>query len=264
MVFFATLKFLFWEAAVLLAAMRLARAAGFRDGAGKWLGVLAIDVTVESSIAGLLSFAGWNSPILYWSFMAGLFLLGFRERPRLSALPHPRAWAFIAALTAPLLVLAFRPVEEIDSINYLHYLLDWMANRATPYTFATNYVAFWELSFLPVWIVTGVDLFFPLLALKAIAMMGAALWLVGREIGWDGQPCLLAYDPARFKVLERHPTGSVEDALTGLLETHGWRRVGADSRGCELWIFDRHQDGMARLDRLCHGAAAGPDELFVA
>src|SRR6185503_6396001 len=76
--------------------------------------------------------------------------------------------------------------EEIDSINYLHYLIDWMANRATPYTFATNYVAFWELSFLPVWTVTGVDLFFPLLALKAVVLLGLSLWLAGRELGLDG------------------------------------------------------------------------------
>ncbi len=72
---------------------------------------------------------------------------------------------------------------KIDSINYLHYLIEWMANRATPYTFATNYVAFWELSFLPTWMVTRVDLFFPLLALKAVVLLGLALWLAGRELG---------------------------------------------------------------------------------
>src|SRR5262245_23205575 len=188
MVLFATLKFVLWEAAVFLAALRLARAAGFREGAETWLGVLAIEVTLESSLAGLLSFAGWNSPAVYWGFAAFCAVAGFRERPSLAAMRHPRSWALIAALSSPLLILAFRPVEEIDSINHLHYLLDWMANRATPYTFATNYVAFWELSFLPVWAVTSVDLFFPLLALKAILMMAAALWLVGREVSWDGPP----------------------------------------------------------------------------
>jgi len=80
-------------------------------------------------------------------------------------------------------LLAFKPVEEIDSINYLHYLLDWMANRATPYTFATNYVAFWELSFLPTWTVTRVDLFFPLLALKSVVLLALSGWLLGRELG---------------------------------------------------------------------------------
>jgi hypothetical protein len=74
-------------------------------------------------------------------------------------------------------------VEEIDSVNYLHFLIDWMANRATPYTFATNYVAFWELSFLPAWVVTRVDVFFPLIALKGVALLGLGAWLVGRELG---------------------------------------------------------------------------------
>jgi hypothetical protein len=93
----------------------------------------------------------------------------------------------IAALAAPLVLLSFRRVDEIDSINYLHYLLDWMANRATPYVFATNYVAFWELSFLPAWAVTRVDLFFPLIALKGVLLLGLALWLAGRELGMENR-----------------------------------------------------------------------------
>src|SRR3569832_568311 len=88
----------------------------------------------------------------------------------------------MAALATPLILLAFRPVDEIDSVNYLHYLIEWMANRATPYSFATWYVAFWELSFLPTWTVTGVDLFFPILAFKGVAILGAAAWLFGREL----------------------------------------------------------------------------------
>ena len=87
-----------------------------------------------------------------------------------------------AALAVPLVLLSFKPVEEIDSINYLHYLIEWLSNRATPYSFATNYVAFWELSFAPVWMVTRVDWFFPLLALKALVLMGLGLWLVGDEL----------------------------------------------------------------------------------
>ena len=99
-------------------------------------------------------------------------------------------FALLAALAVPLVCLSFHPVEEIDSINYLHYLIDWMGNRATPYIFATNYVAFWELSFLPAWTVTGVDAFFPLLALKSLALLALAAWLVGRELGLRG-PLLL-------------------------------------------------------------------------
>ena len=178
----ATLKFAAWELAVFSASLRIARAMGWgkdRPVAEMWLAVVAIQVTLESSFAALFSFAGWNSAAAYWTVGALCALAGARERLGLRAVPS-RA---MVALAAPLVVLACRPVEEIDSINYLHYLIDWMANRATPYTFATNYVAFWELSFLPSWMLTGVDLFFPLLAMKAIALLALGLWLVGRELG---------------------------------------------------------------------------------
>ena len=150
--------------------------------------MLAIEVTLEASLAGLFSFAGANSVIAYW-IVAAVCLAGGGFAPaatlpaQFPSLPHA---ALIAALLVPLIFLSFKPVEEIDSINYLHYLIDWMANRATPYTFATNYVAFWELSFLPTWMVTGVDLFFPLLALKAVLLLALAAWLAGKELGLGG------------------------------------------------------------------------------
>jgi len=191
---FAILRFAAWQACVLALAARLVRALGWRlPSVEGCLAALAIDVTLEASLAGLLSFARINSGSAYWAFAAfaaaAAWLLGKRfPAVRSRRCPAPRRWAaqswpFMAALLAPLALLSFRPVEEIDSINYLHFLIDWMANRATPYTFATNYVAFWELSFLPSWMATRVDLFFPLLALKGVALLGLAVWLVGRELG---------------------------------------------------------------------------------
>ena len=181
----AIFRFVLWEAALLAASVRLTRLIGPREPAEEWLHILAINITLEASIAGLLSFAGWNAPWVWWIVAAvcALAALGIRKWPHASLPPC----GLYAALTAPLLLLSFRPVEEIDSINYLHYLIDWMANRATPYTFATHYVAFWELSFLPSWMVTRVDLFFPLLALKAVVLLGLGAWLAGRELGLNGR-----------------------------------------------------------------------------
>jgi hypothetical protein len=179
----ATLRFVCWEAALFAAAFAIARAIGFR-GVEQWLGALAIEITFESSLAAIFSFAHVNSVPLYW--VAGALCAAVAIRwARLPESSPAGKWmpAAMAALTLPLILLAFRPVEEIDSINYLHYLIDWMGNRATPYTFATNYVAFWELSFLPAWTVTRVDLFFPLLALKAIVLLALSGWLIGREFG---------------------------------------------------------------------------------
>ncbi len=188
----AILRFACWEAALFAAGARLARLAGWgkeHSVQEEAFAILAIEVTLEASIAGVFSFAGINSAAAYWVVaglcaVAGLWPIRFPGRRSTSA-------ALMAMLAAPLLLLAFKPVEEIDSINYLHYLIDWMANRATPYTFATNYVAFWELSFLPAWVVTRVDLFFPLIALKAVVLMALAAWLMGKELGLKGR--LLAW-----------------------------------------------------------------------
>ena len=191
----AVVRFACWESALFAVAIRLARLAGWQREKGEpavcvaefWLAVLAIQVTLESSIAGVLSFARLNSMFAYW-IAAAVCIAGSvtirrrQEWPRLAFGPHH----IIGAFVVPLFLLAFKPVEEIDSINYLHYLIEWLANRATPYTFATNYVAFWELSFAPAWMVTRVDLFFPLVALKAVVLMVLALWLVGKELGLSG------------------------------------------------------------------------------
>jgi hypothetical protein len=195
----AILRFSGWEIALFAASIVLARAVGLggaRRVEEKILGVLAIEIVLESSFAALFSFTGTNGPSVYW-MAAALCLLGAvatrggREALARAAsglrtaeiLRYPRAAACAAGLLTPLILLSFRPVQESDSLNYLHYLIDWMANRATPYTFATNYVAFWELSFLPSWTVTGLDVFFPLLALKAVVLLALAAWLAGRELG---------------------------------------------------------------------------------
>jgi hypothetical protein len=174
----AVLKFLAWEAAIFAVSVRLARLVAWESAAEEWLAIIGIEITLESSFACVFTFAKMNSLVAYWVVAIVCLVLG--RPPRL---PKTRApWVpAIGALASPLVLLSFRPVEEIDSINHLHYMIDWMANRANPYVFATNYVAFWELSFLPVWTVTRVDLFFPLLELKSLVLMVLALWLLGRE-----------------------------------------------------------------------------------
>lgn len=195
---FATLRFACWQAALFLASVPLARLCGFhrfRRAEEQLLALLAVELTLESSLAGAFSFLGINSLAAYGAaaalcLLAALLLPAGRRSlapfaralSRLEIFRYPRSTGIVAALLVPLCFLSFRPVQEIDSINYLHYLIEWMGNRATPYTFATNYVAFWELSFLPAWMVTGVDLFFPLLALKAVVLLALALWLAGREL----------------------------------------------------------------------------------
>ena len=195
----AVLRFACWETALFAVSIVLARALGWRGARRveeKILAVVAIEIVLESSFAALFSFTRINGPSVYWAAAALCALAAVATRHGREALEraagglktaeivrYPRAAACLAGLLTPLVFLSFHPVQESDSINYLHYLIDWMANRATPYSFATNYVAFWELSFLPSWTVTGLDVFFPLLALKAVALLALAAWLAGRELG---------------------------------------------------------------------------------
>jgi hypothetical protein len=185
-ILFASLRFALWEAALFLVALRLTRSLGWtKPGPEIWLAVLSIEITLESSVAGALFFAHWNSQAAYWVFAALAVGLAVASRPRLrwENLKAPVWPALVAGLAAPLVLLSFKPVENIDSINYLHYMIDWMANRTTPYTFATGYGPFAEMSFAPSWMVTGVDLFFPLIALKSVLLVGLGAWLVGKELG---------------------------------------------------------------------------------
>ncbi len=183
----ALLEFVCFEAALFAAAAVLVGRMG-RSGEERWLLILGVEVMLEASLAGLFSFTGTNSRASYWfaAILCASAAIMCRRRLRgfpctLSLLRARYALPVIAALVAPVVLLSFHPVDEIDSINYLHYLIEWMANRSTPYNFASYYVAFWELSFLPSWVVTGFDLFFPLLAIKALALLALAAWLLGRE-----------------------------------------------------------------------------------
>ena len=184
----ALLQFAGWELAVLAASRRMARWLRPEGGVELWLVALGIDVALEGSIAAALSFAHLNSAAAYWTAAAVLAGWGaaalVRELPRLrpATWRAPAAAALLAALAVPVILTGFRPVEEIDSVNYLHYLIDWMGNRGNPYDFANYYVPFWELSFLPSWTVTRLDVFFPLVAVKAAVLAGLGLWLIGREL----------------------------------------------------------------------------------
>ncbi|HXS98062.1 MAG TPA: hypothetical protein VN736_25865 [Candidatus Limnocylindrales bacterium] len=177
----ATAKFALWEGALGAA---VAAWLGVEFTAESLLLFLCAEITLESSLAAAFSFTRTNSEPAYWGAALVCAAIAFAWRSRLK-LPKLRLpWApFAAALAAPLVLASFHPVSEIDSVNYLHYLIEWMANRATPYTFSTYYVAFWELSFLPAWVITKIDVFFPLIALKAVAVLALAAWVAGRELG---------------------------------------------------------------------------------
>src|SRR5262249_8445229 len=105
-ILYATLRFLCWELAAFAAAAWVVRKLDV-VGVERWLLLLAVQVTIESSVAGFLSFLGWNSPAIY--LVAGAIMLLGLPALRSKIEPVPRAWAAIGALAVPLVFLSFRP-----------------------------------------------------------------------------------------------------------------------------------------------------------
>ena len=189
----ALLRFTAWEAVLLAAAGRLAQAAGWGADdkpprAERWLVVLGIQVALEATLATAFSLARLNSPAAYWiaAVVCAVGCLASGRAGAMRAAAGQPFWrhraAAIAAISVPAILVGFRPIQEIDSVNYLHYLIEWMGNHGSVYDFASYYSPFWEISFLPAWTVTGVDLFFPLLALKGVALVALAAWVLGLEL----------------------------------------------------------------------------------
>jgi hypothetical protein len=84
---------------------------------------------------------------------------------------------------------------------------------------------------------------------------------VATDIWWDGTHAELVYDPSRYTVIQARPN-ILDEHLRADLAATGWRRFGTDKRGCELWVLERNQATLARLDGLRQADA--PTALSVA
>jgi len=141
--------YLFWELAI--SAICFIALMGFQPVALKLALTIGLNIALSALCATLLSFLCLNSTAAYLA-LAGLcsalaIMLGWRYRDRLiHSLQYrvrhvPQAMALWFALGS-LLSLSIRPVEEIDSLGNLHYMMGWLRNTTTPYQFADHYVPF--------------------------------------------------------------------------------------------------------------------------
>jgi hypothetical protein len=102
-----------------------------------------------------LTALGWNSPHAYAAVMVAAFTVAAlnaelviecvrRAFPQIGlafALMVPPAFILLAGNIAPLI--------ETDSLVHADAIVEWAYNRAGVYSFPNNYVAFWELQFVP-------------------------------------------------------------------------------------------------------------------
>jgi len=198
---------LFWQAG--LAAVCLLPLGRLRPGADRLALWLAFQILAAGSVAGVLTFARANSPPAYWAVAAGCLLLGVLGRREIPEVRLGRPFgAGIVALAAVLLAVVLRPVEEIDSLYNLHYVLGWLSNDFTPFRFAYNYVPFWELTYLPGLLLAQSDAFLWFESLKAVALVGLLLFVLARELGLPERLALLVPGPLlTFPHLWSGPSG---------------------------------------------------------
>jgi len=181
--------YLFWELAVTLAC--LVSLARIRPPSLLIILLIASNVTLSALSATLLSFPRLNSPAAY-VLLGIVFLLfgllaGSRRRDVLRALfQHPvqnlSQSAALWFLLGVVLVLSVGPVEEIDTLYNLHYVMDWATNQASPYRSPFNYVPFWELTYVPGLVLTHSDLFLWFNSLKPVLLLGLVLFLIAGEL----------------------------------------------------------------------------------
>ena len=190
----STALFLFWQIAILVAAARIAQAAsrGAKSPAEEFFTVMvSVAMLIEGIAASAISFAHANS-IPAYAVVAVLCLVCSARRAvvaefltRLRALSLWRyriTAAVLLSAAIPLFFLTLKPIDEPDSANYLHFLLEWRAGRSTPYNFSTYYVAFGTSRFLPALVLSRTDWFFAFVALEPVLLLGLSLYLVAAEL----------------------------------------------------------------------------------
>ncbi|MCP5120295.1 MAG: hypothetical protein GY953_56590, partial [bacterium] len=182
----ATANLLVWEVGTSALALGVARRVANLHQ--RLTIALSIQITFTALVATAFTFAGINHPWTYLT-VGALCLIGaaylLRELNLEAVSPKPRDWlpaVGVSCALALLLAASMRPVAEIDSLYNLHYVMDWLRNRTTPYEFAYNYVAFWELTYLPGFALTRSDLFVWFQSLKPVALLALALWLIAGEL----------------------------------------------------------------------------------
>ncbi|MGC9948337.1 MAG: hypothetical protein ABSF64_18375 [Bryobacteraceae bacterium] len=236
------IAYLFWELAVT--AISLAAVARIRPAALKLSLLICCNITLSALCATVFCFLKLNRPSAYIvsaAVFAGVAILWtWKGRapttsPDAPAVAHmPDAMAICFALGV-MLALSIRPIEEVDSLYNLHYMMAWVRNLTTPYVFAYNFVPFWELSFVPGIVLTSSDLFFWYNCLKPILLLALALFLIARELDLPGRfaiwtvPFLMLFPhlwlgPSGFSTLKNdmiHAAGYAMFALVAVRVARG-------------------------------------------
>jgi len=158
---------------------------------------IAISLIISSIIPTFFSFLKFNGIWQYLVFSAIICLiLHLSNKSELNKYKNflintfnnifgylsDRKVLLIIGIMLPFILVVIHPTDLGDDLFTMNFAFDWMFNQETPYQRPYNYVAAWEMSFLPSMVITNTDNFLWLNSFKALIIISLGTYLIGKTI----------------------------------------------------------------------------------
>jgi hypothetical protein len=191
--------FAIWEASLLFFSLALAKVAidGSVNGASQGL-MAALTLAFKLFLGGVIPqtavFLGpVSAPILMsvafillasagglaWAHRGAWFRSEKDIPPAQDAAPIFLSALALVALT-PAITATVTPITESDSTAYSPEIIGLLSGETNPLHFIMNYVALWEASYLPSFVLTKSIVAFPFVSLQATLLFGCAAFALAR------------------------------------------------------------------------------------
>lgn len=166
-----------------------------------------------SSLALLLSVAILSASLGVWLVSRSYLLRDtlFRNSVRISPDVVLAGMALIAL--APAVAVSYMPLVETDSVTYGASIMKMMSGTLSPMQFSGHYVALWESTYIPNFLLSKTTYLFPFISLQASLLFACAAYTISRQLGLGA---LLATSLAVAGLLSGHFWGSIPSGAATL------------------------------------------------
>lgn len=137
-----------------------------------------------SSIAMLSCIAVVAAISGFWLLSRSNFLRGYSSFVE-TARPRPEVIVAGIALVAlaPAVALSYMPLIETDSVAYSSPILKMANGTLNPMAFSGHYVALWESTYIPSFLLSKTTYLFPYISLQASLLFACAAYTISRQVG---------------------------------------------------------------------------------
>jgi len=204
------MNFLFWEFSLSFLALSITCWSQKRNQSeDKFVYTITISLALKLWLVAVISqtFSFWgriNTNKLFFvaiiSFLVGLSVFYFSSPNRTNyfrnyhnqGYSYLSIWIFFMILSfLPLITGWVNPIVEVDSILQSNYIFQMIEGKISPFDFPMNYVALWECSYIPGFILGGSIKYYAFTSLQAIVLFGFAAFLLARIVGMSIFPSVL-------------------------------------------------------------------------